>query len=181
MLPDAKSMRRESSQMEIFISIYLLGFFLGEISCTFSSSTKKLKCGEKTCSANSDKTPLGYYRLGAVEWNSGKKRSWLNLYPKKKNGLGYWDYYCENPDTKRSKIALHPGSISLGCVSIPDAVCWEALEKIFKNHSSTTISVNGVERSGWGSVTTFSCKGSLAAGKTKMKTVSVIGSLHVID
>ncbi len=154
---------------------------IGEISCTFSRSTKIIKCGNQQCSAVTDNTPVGNYKLGAVEWNSGKKKNWVNLYPEKKSKNGYWDYYCENPDTGRSKIALHPGSNSLGCISIPDSNCWRNLEQSFKQQRSSSLTVTGVTRSGAWSLTSFSCNGSLAAGKQISKTVSVIGFLHVTN
>ncbi|CAF4788347.1 unnamed protein product, partial [Rotaria sp. Silwood1] len=150
-----------------------------DISCTFSRSTKKVKCGYQECSAVTDDTPIGYYKLGAVEFNQGKNKNWVNLYPRKKNGNDYWDYYCENPDTRRSKIALHPGSRSMGCISVPDANCWSALEKLLTSERSSILSVTGVERSGYRSYISFSCNGGLGAGKQIKKTVSVIGSLKV--
>lgn len=154
---------------------------LGEISCSFSRSTKKVKCGSVECSANTDNTPVGTYKVGAVEWNSGKERFWVNLYPRKASGSGYWDYYCENPDTGRSKIALHPGSVSLGCISVPDTACWSRLEATLRNERAASLSVTGVERSGVSWLTTFSCSGGLAAGAQVTKTVSVVGSLQVIN
>jgi len=158
---------------------FLSSLFLGDISCTFSHSTRKVKCGDQECSAITDNTPIGYYKLGAVEWNSGKRRYWVNLYPKKINGNGYWDYYCANPDTGRSKIALHPGSISFGCISIPDSSCWFRLEAQLKQQNPNSALVTGVQISGAGNYMSFSCNGGLAAGKQITKTVSVIGSLQV--
>lgn len=153
--------------------------FTGDVSCTFSRSKKIIKCGNQECSANTDDTPVGIYKLGSVEWNTGKKKNWVNLYPQKKSKNGYWDYYCENPDTRRSKIALHPGSISLGCISIPNSNCWNKLEQLLKQQKSSSLTVTGVTRSGAGSFMSFSCNGSLAAGKQISKTVSVIGFLQV--
>lgn len=153
--------------------------FLGEISCTFSTWRKEIECGNQKCSAVTENTPIGSYKLGAVERNRAKGRNWVNLYPRMKSGKGYWDYYCENPDTRKSKIALHPGSRSLGCISIPDQSCWNKLEKLFKEKTPSALGVTGVPRSGWGSGMTFSCNGSLAAGSPITKTVYVIGSLEV--
>ncbi|CAF1236002.1 unnamed protein product [Rotaria sordida] len=161
----------------VIFSIVILGI-RSEISCTFSRSTKKVKCGSQECSANTDDTPVGEYKLGAVEWNSGKERNWVNLYPKKKSGSGYWDYYCENPDSGRSKIALHPGSVSQGCISVPDSQCWGKLETLLKQQTPYSFSVTGVEHSGLGYLTTFSCNGNWLNSQ-KIKTVSVIGSLQV--
>jgi len=154
---------------------------IGDISCTFSRSTKIIKCGNQQCSANTHETPVGNYKLGAVEWNSGKNKNWVNLYPEKKSKNGYWDYYCQNPDTGRSKIALHPGSVSIGCISIPDSNCWRKLEQLFKQQKSSSLIVTGVTRSGAWSLTSFSCNGSLAAGTQISKTVSVIGFLQVTN
>ena len=103
--------------------MFFSSLLIDGISCTFSRSTRLVKCGNEECSANTVDTPIGNYQLGAVELNSGKNKHWVNLYPKMKNGNGYWDYYCQNPDTGRSKIALHPGSISSGCISIPNLMC----------------------------------------------------------
>jgi hypothetical protein len=119
--------------------------------------------------------------VGAVEWNSGKKTNWVNLYPAKKSGNGYWDYYCVNPDTERSKIALHPGSISLGCISVPDSSCWLRLEKKLKQQNPNLAYVTGVQSSGFKAFMSFSCNGNSVANKQITKTVSVIGSLQVTN
>jgi hypothetical protein len=119
--------------------------------------------------------------LEIIKWvllnGSGKKKNWVNLYPEKKSKNGYWDYYCENPDTGRSKIALHPGSFSQGCISIPDSNCWRKLEQLFKQQKSSSLTVTGVSRSGAWSLMKFSYNGSMAAGKQISKTVLVIGFL----
>ena len=83
----------------------------------------------------------------------------MNLYLRKASGSGYWGYYCENPDTERSKIALHPGSHSLGCISVPDATCWSKLESALRKQSRESLSVTGVKRSGIYAMATFSCDG----------------------
>ena len=140
-----------------------------------------MKCSNQECSANTDSTPIGEYKLGAVEWNSGKSKNWVNLYPKMKNGQGYWDYYCENPDTERSKIALHPGSISFGCISVPDTNCWSKLEAVLRRQQPSSSQVTGVERSGVYSLTSFSCSGGVFAGKQVQKTVGTIGTLTVTN
>jgi len=164
-----------------YISLFIYFLLIGDISCRFSRSTKIIKCGNQQCSANTDNTPVGNYKLGAVEWNTGKKKYWVNLYPQKKSKNGYWDYYCENPDTERSKIALHPGSISLGCISVPDKECWGKLEKLFRQQKSSSLTVTGVTRSGAWSLMSFSCNGGLTAGTQISKTVSVIGFLQVTN
>ncbi|CAF2511138.1 unnamed protein product [Rotaria sp. Silwood2] len=152
-----------------------------DISCTFSRSTRKIKCGNQECSANTNETPFGYYKLGTVIWNRGNGNYWVNLYPKKKNGDGFWDYYCENPDTGRSKIALHPGSITAGCISVPDSDCWSQLETKLRQQESYSFSVTGVERSGYSDRLSFSCNGGWSAGARLTKPVYVIGSLQVIN
>jgi hypothetical protein len=48
-------------------SLFLSLLLIGDISCTFSRSTKIIKCGNQQCSANVDNTPVGNYKLGAVE------------------------------------------------------------------------------------------------------------------
>ncbi|CAF5035122.1 unnamed protein product, partial [Rotaria sp. Silwood1] len=116
--------------MTSFIAFFLLFALVisgieSDISCTFSRSTKKVKCGYQECSAVTDDTPIGYY--------------------------------------KRSKIALHPGSRSMGCISVPDANCWSALEKLLTSERSSILSVTGVERSGYRSYISFSCNGGLGA------------------
>ncbi len=108
-----------------------------------------------------------------------KKKKLGKSISEKKTGDEYWDYYCENPDTRQSKIALHPGSISFGCISVPDLRCWSKLQTLFNQQTSKSLTVTGVERSGWGSMTSFSCDGGWKAGAQIKKTVRVIGSLEV--
>ena len=60
------------------IQVHLISVFcllIGEISCTFSRSTKRIKCDSEECSAETNHTPIGTYKLGAVEWNSGEKNN----------------------------------------------------------------------------------------------------------
>lgn len=122
---------------------------------------------------------MGEYKVGVVEFNTGIRINWVNLYPKKKKEDGYWDYYCKNPDSGRSKIGLHPGSVSLGCISVPDSQCWLKLETLLKQQKPYSVNVTGVEISGVGS-STLSCDGNLANWQ-KPKNVFVIGSLYVIQ
>lgn len=113
---------------------------------------KKVQYGYIQCVANTDNTPVGYHKLGTVEWNSRKSKYWVNLYPKKRTGNEYWNYYCENPDTGRSKIVLHSGSVSQGRISVPDSNCWSKLQTLFTEQVSSLTSVTSVKRSVIGSL-----------------------------
>ena len=87
--------------------------------------------------------PDGLYAIGSVYTHGTKNRPWANLYPRKKDGDGWWDYYRENPDVPglRSHIALHPGLTSLGCVTVKES-CWSKIESMLKSKSGDYITVS---------------------------------------
>lgn len=68
-------------------------------------------------------------------------RDWYNLDPEKSTRNGYWDYYSVDPSTGRSTIAFHPGSISHGCITVPNQSCWNNLNNVLSSESSKTFTV----------------------------------------
>lgn len=108
-----------------------------------------LKCDTKPAvnsdpAVNKGPAPNGAYAIGPVYKNTQHGISWANLYPRKRNGEGWWDYYRANPDVpgSRSHIALHPGSLSYGCVTVTDFSCWSKLESMLKSKSGDYITVS---------------------------------------
>ena len=61
-----------------------------------------------------------------------KEKNRVKLYPLQTGEKGYWDYYCKNPDTGRSRIALHQGSVYQDCISVPNSTCQLNLETYLK-------------------------------------------------
>ncbi len=133
------------------------------------------------CSAisntDNDATPVGTFAMSPLKWNDNKQKNWVFLYPKRDNKEGYWDYYCENPDNHRSKIALHPGQRTLGCVSIPDTDCWQNIENLFKQYESKPLVVHGSTHSGLWGIIDISCDSSVFDSVEKVE--STVGTLTV--
>lgn len=95
--------------------------------------------------ANKGPAPDGLYAIGPVYTNPQHSKPWANLYPRKKAGKGWWDYYRGNPDVPGSRkyIGLHPGKVSWGCVTVTDRYnCWANLEKMLKSKRGDTITVS---------------------------------------
>lgn len=79
-------------------------------------------------------TPLGEYLIGKRRTNPTYNIDWYRLYPKKEDGSGYYGYY-KPTKTGRSMMGLHPGKVSLGCVTVlaPNYnrdVCWQKMRNV---------------------------------------------------
>ena len=71
-------------------------------------------------------TPLGEYLIGQRFTNKGT--DWYRLYLKKEDSTGYYPYSKNSPNKNgRSTFGLHPGTLSLGCITVhaADAVATE--------------------------------------------------------
>lgn len=79
-------------------------------------------------------TPLGEYLIGKRYTHSKHKIDWYNLYPKKEDNSGYYKY-TDSTQKGRSTLALHPGTISEGCVTVKASTynndpCWQRIRKV---------------------------------------------------
>ena len=127
--------------------------------------------------------------MSPITWNNNKGKNWVFLYPEKmsyEGGSNYWDYYCENPDTERSQIALHPGTRTLGCISITEGTCWQKLENLLAEEDTDIISVDGLTNSGipipgFGTSIAFRCDNYGLGHSKVVKNVETIGSLYVTE
>lgn len=79
-------------------------------------------------------TPRGEYLIGKRYKHPKHRIDWYRLYPKKENNSGYYRY--TQPTRKgRSVMGLHPGLVSLGCVTVraptynSDA-CWQRIRSV---------------------------------------------------
>ena len=79
-------------------------------------------------------TPRGEYLIGKRYTHKKHKIDWYNLYPKKEDNSGYYPH--DKPtQTGRSHMGLHPGTVSLGCVTVKaplynDDPCWKKIRKV---------------------------------------------------
>ena len=79
-------------------------------------------------------TPLGEYLIGNRYKHRRHNIDWYNLYPKKEDNSGYYGY---TQPTKKGRFAmgLHPGKVSLGCVTVKAPTydndpCWQKIRKV---------------------------------------------------
>jgi hypothetical protein len=87
----------------------------------FDSSTGEAKCQTENYSKaaltyTGGPTPMGLYAMGPFRINPRIHNSpWYNLYPRKLDNSGWWDYSAFNPETYHSAVGLHRGnSTALG-------------------------------------------------------------------
>ena len=73
-------------------------------------------------------TPLGEYLIGKRYRHSRLNIDWYNLYPKKENNPGYYGYY-QRTRKGRYAMGLHPGTRSLGCVTVVKS-CWPSIRSV---------------------------------------------------
>ena len=107
--------------------------------CTYYRNSDSVTCGSVTCttaSTNSaDKLPTGYYYIGEARIHEVHNVRWFNLYPKRQNAKGFWDYHTQVPELGcRGGFGLHEGSISLGCVTVTDMSCFGNLRNEITNN-----------------------------------------------
>jgi len=62
-------------------------------------------------------TPVGEYLIGKRFQHEKHKIDWCKLYPRMEDNSGYHGYTAKTK-TGRSAMGLHPGSVSLGCVTV---------------------------------------------------------------
>jgi hypothetical protein len=62
-------------------------------------------------------TPVGEYLIGRRFKHDKHKIDWYRLYPRIENNSGYYGYTAKTK-TGRFAMGLHPGAVSLGCVTV---------------------------------------------------------------
>lgn len=79
-------------------------------------------------------TPRGEYLIGNRYTHQSHGIDWYRLYPKKEDNSGYYGYLQR---TKKGRFAmgLHPGTESLGCVTVyapsyDDDSCWQRIRRV---------------------------------------------------
>ncbi|CAF0936948.1 unnamed protein product [Adineta steineri] len=109
----------------------------------------KVSCQTVSPMSYAADTPVGSYVIAPTSPRKGV--FWYNLYPKRISQAGYWDYYCKNPDTGRSKIAFHSGTISEGCITVTDNTCAKQMKELITNDLSgmSYVNVHGLKSSGF--------------------------------
>ena len=78
-------------------------------------------------------TPRGEYLIGKRYTHPQKEIDWYNLYPKKEDNSGYYDYR-QRTQKGRNTMGLHPGTVSLGCVTVKQT-CWLKIRSVIDSGS----------------------------------------------
>ena len=112
--------------------------------CTYYRSSNQITCGSVTCRTRSPgwwsggKLPAGYYYIGDYGYNG----NWFKLYRQRPAG-GYWDYHSKVPELRcRGGFALHPGTISEGCITVSDNNCYNRLKNVITRYPAISFSVH---------------------------------------
>ena len=119
--------------------------------CNYYRSSNRITCGSVTCSSQGNvqggKLPAGTYRIGT--YYSHGSTPWFNLY---KAGRGfYWDYHTKIPETGcRGGFGLHPGQVSLGCITVTSNSCFSRLAAVINRYSSKRFSAKECRGCFWG-------------------------------
>ena len=74
-------------------------------------------------------TPRGEYLIGKRYTHRKHGIDWYNLYPKKQDNSGYYGY-TQRTEKGRFAMGLHPGTVSLGCVTVKTQTCWNQIRGI---------------------------------------------------
>lgn len=113
-----------------FIAIVILTFPRGSASATCPTQPPN----ERRDDRFGGPTPLGEYLIGKRYPHGIRRIDWYNLYPKKEDNSGYYGY--RQPTRKgRYALGLHPGMISLGCVTVRaptynSDTCWQRIRRV---------------------------------------------------
>jgi hypothetical protein len=150
--------------------------------CTYRRNANTVTCGSVTCATLANvggggKLPTGTFRIGALGMHSSVP--WMNLYPTRRSG-GFWDYHSLSPDHGcRGGFAFHPGSVSLGCITVTDNNCWLRIERVVRAWSVSSLSVRECRTCRGVGVAGFGLFGCLLGEQDT--TARVIGTLSVTD
>lgn len=127
--------------MKLFAIALLASFIVASLAatCTYDQSANTVTCDSVTCRTVSQvsggKLPVGYYRIGNFYHHGSARTPWFNLYKQRPAG-GYWDYYTKIPDEScRGGFGLHPGTVSLGCITTTSPSCFDRLKTVILRSS----------------------------------------------
>lgn len=123
--------------------------------CSYYRNKLQVSCydGRNTVTCNTvgpapghQPPPAKTFLIETYRLNTNLNKDWFNLHPEKSTGQGFWDYHSRDPNTGRSTIALHPGSISHGCVTVRESTsqeknCWNQLKNILLRASRNSLLV----------------------------------------
>ena len=121
--------------------------------CNYYRSSNSVTCRGVTCNAVSSvrggKLPLGYYYIG--EFRRRGSTPWFNLYKQRNNGRGFWDYHTKIPEEScRGGFGLHPGTRSLGCITVTNRSCFNRLRRVINRYRSRQFTVTECRTCFWG-------------------------------
>lgn len=116
----------------LFVSFAACSF---AATCSYYRSSNQITCGGVTCDTlatvdGNGKLPPGYYYIGNFRYRGSVP--WFNLYKQKVGGsAGFWDYYTQIPEEScRGGFALHPGTYSLGCITVTSDSCFQNIKQV---------------------------------------------------
>ena len=141
-------MAKQQLMMKILLLAGLLGFtfqLATAATCTYDQSANTVSCRGISCKTvgqvQGGKLPKGSYRIGTFYLHGRARTPWFNLYPKRSAG-GYWDYYTKASELGcRGGFGLHPGSVSLGCITVTDKRCFDQIKAVVQRFPSNSFDV----------------------------------------
>ncbi|MFH1748136.1 MAG: RHS repeat-associated core domain-containing protein [Planctomycetota bacterium] len=86
-------------------------------------------------------TPPGTYGIAKKRIHPERGCGWYNLCPFDRSG-GYRSYKRGHPEYPRSHMGLHPGTASLGCVTV-DEECWSGLSALVEQGRLKCLQLRG--------------------------------------
>lgn len=75
-------------------------------------------------------TPPNEYLIDTLYWHKDNQCDWYNLCPMKDDKSGYHKYR-DKDKYGRTTMGLHPGTVSLGCITVKKD-CWEKLKALIE-------------------------------------------------
>ena len=125
--------------------------------CNYYRWSDTVTCGGVTCDAvgnvgGGGKLPSGYYYIGVLRINTNiDDTPWFNLYKQWNNGTRFWDYYTNIPEEGcRGRFGLHPGTRSLGCITVTDRSCFDQLSEVINSYGTMSFTVTRCDVCVWG-------------------------------
>ena len=128
--------------------------YAASATCSYDQSSNRVSCGGVTCSTigqvQGGKLPTGYYRIGTFYHHGSAGTPWFNLYHQRSAG-GFWDYYTKASDIGcRGGFGLHPGTVSLGCITVKNRGCFDRIKAVITRYSPKKFDVTECLSCLWG-------------------------------
>ena len=120
--------------MKTIVLAFLLAFTViaaESASCIYDQSSNRISCRVENCITELEHSYL----------HGSARTPWFNLYPRRLVG-GYWDYYTKVSEIGcRGGFGLHPGTVSLGCITVTDRSCFNKIKDVVQHFPSRSFDV----------------------------------------